>query len=58
VNANELRRWLKQHGCIFEEGTRHTVVRLGKRQTTIPRHPSRELKTGTVKSILKRLGLK
>jgi mRNA interferase HicA len=58
VTVSELKRWLKQRGCTFEEGTRHIIVRLGSRRTTLPRHPSREVATGTVKGILRKLGLK
>ena len=43
---------------MFEEGTRHTKVMLGKRASQIPRHPSTEIRTGTFQTILKQLGLK
>jgi mRNA interferase HicA len=53
----ELRRWLARQGCTFEERTKHTIVRLGKRQSLLPRHPGKDVKTGTYKAILKDLGL-
>jgi mRNA interferase HicA len=58
VTVSEFKRWLKKQGCTFQEGTRHTIVRLGNCRTTLPRHPSQEVATGTVNSILKKLGLK
>lgn len=58
VTASELRRWLKEHGCRFEDGTRHTFAILRNKVVTIPRHPSQEINTKTLHSILKRLGLR
>jgi mRNA interferase HicA len=58
VTVSELKRWLKGRGCFFVEQTRHTQVILGDRQTTLPRHPSQEIKKGTLQGILKDLGLK
>jgi mRNA interferase HicA len=58
VKASELRRWLKERGCTFEEGTRHTFAILGDKAVTIPRHPSQEINTKTLHSILKKLGLR
>ena len=58
VKASELKRWLEQQGCTFEQGTNHWIVRLGSRRTTIPRHPSQEIKSGTYHGILRQLDLK
>jgi mRNA interferase HicA len=58
MTASELKRWLKQRGCAFQEGAKHTKVILGSKATRMPRHPSAEVKTGTLNSILKELGLK
>jgi mRNA interferase HicA len=58
VKASELKRWLAKQGCKFQEGKRHTKVMLGNRRTLLPRHPSVEIKTGTLQGILKDLGLK
>ncbi len=58
VTASELKRWLKKQGCTFEEGTKHTKVILGAKATRMPRHPSQELKSGTLQAILKDLDLK
>jgi mRNA interferase HicA len=58
VKASELRRWLKKQGCTFIEETRHTRIILGKRISRMPRHPARDIKTGTLEAILKDLGLR
>jgi mRNA interferase HicA len=58
VTASELRRKLAKLGCTFMEGTNHTKVRLGNRTSMLPRHPSTEIKTGTLNGILKQLGIK
>ena len=42
----------------FEEGTSHWIVRFRDKMTTVPRHTSKEIKTGTYHSILRKLGLK
>jgi mRNA interferase HicA len=57
MTASELRRWLKKQGCTFEDGTKHTKVMFGTKVTRMPRHPSQELKTKTLRTILKELGL-
>lgn len=58
VKASELKRWLEHQGCTFEQGTNHWIVRLGSKRTTIPRHASQEIKSGTYHGILRQLGLK
>jgi len=58
MTASELRRWLKAQGCVFEDGKKHTKVILGGRLTFMPRHPKKEIKTGTLKAILRDLDLK
>jgi predicted RNA binding protein YcfA (HicA-like mRNA interferase family) len=57
VTASELKRWLKSQGCTFEERAKHTLVQRGTRISFIPRHPKKEIKPGTLKSILKALDL-
>jgi mRNA interferase HicA len=57
VTASELRRQLKAAGCTFDDGRKHTIVRLGNTRTMMPRHGSKEIKTGTYRAILKDLGL-
>jgi mRNA interferase HicA len=58
VTASELRRWLKKHGCSLVEESRHTRIVLGARVSRMPRHPSKDIKKGTLQSILRDLGLK
>jgi mRNA interferase HicA len=59
LTSAELRRWLEKQGCTFgtQKGS-HLKVYLGRERTILPMHPKRELKTGTVAGIKKRLGLK
>ncbi len=58
MNANQFRRYLAGQGCSFEEGKRHTIVRLGDKMAALPRHGgAKQLGTGLVNSILKDLGL-
>jgi mRNA interferase HicA len=57
VKASELRRWLRKKGCTFAEESRHTRITLGSKISRMPRHPAKEIKTGTLRSILKDLDL-
>jgi mRNA interferase HicA len=58
VKVSELRRWLKKQGCILVEESRHTRIVLGAKISRMPRHPAKEIKAGTLASILKDLGLR
>lgn len=59
MNSDQFRRQLAKEGCTFEEGKRHTIVRLNGKMSALPRHGgSKQLGTGLVNSILKDLGLK
>jgi mRNA interferase HicA len=62
MNSNQLKAWLRQHGCTFETkpgGSGHLIVRLGSRKTDLPVHGGgKELGTGLVNKIKKDLGLK
>jgi mRNA interferase HicA len=57
VTASELKRKLAKAGCTFEQGTRHTKVLFQGRASYLPRHASAEIKTGTLRAILKQLGI-
>lgn len=58
MNANQFRRYLAKRGCSFEEGKRHTIVRLGDNMAALPRHGgSKQLGTGLINRIVKDLGL-
>jgi mRNA interferase HicA len=62
MNANELKRWLRDRGCTFEThkgGSGHITVRHDGRKSQLPMHGGkRELGTGLVNKIKKDLGLK
>lgn len=58
MNASQFRRYLATRGCRFEEGKRHTIVRLGEKMAALPRHGgSKQLGTGLINAIKKDLGL-
>jgi mRNA interferase HicA len=57
VKASELKRWLKRQGCAFFEESRHTRIVLGSRISRMPRHPAKDIKAGTLRAILRDLGL-
>lgn len=58
MNASQFRRYLAKRGCTFEEGKRHTIVRLGDKMAALPRHGgSKQLGTGLIEAIKKDLGL-
>ena len=61
MNCNELKRWLKKQGCIFDTARgkgSHITVKLGSKVTVIPTHGQKELPKGTIEAIKKQLGLK
>ena len=58
MTASELKRKPTKLGCTFEQGTKHLVVYYRGERTLMPRHPSKEIKTGTYRAILKILGIK
>ena len=61
MNSQQLRRWLKKHGCTFHThkgGSGHLTVRRETRTTQLPMHGSRkQLGTKLVAKIKKDLGL-
>jgi mRNA interferase HicA len=58
VTASELKRKLAKAGCTFVDGKKHLAVYHKGKWSLMPRHPAKEIKKGTVESILKALGLK
>jgi len=58
MTAGELKRKLAKLGCTFEQAARHLVVSYQGKRSLLPRHPGREIKTGTYRGILKQLGIK
>jgi mRNA interferase HicA len=58
MKSSEFKRWLAGQGATFTSGHgSHLIVRLNGKSSVLPMH-SKELKTGTVQSIKKDLGLK
>jgi mRNA interferase HicA len=57
VTASELRRKLAKAGCTFEDRKKHTRVFFLGRESHMPRHPSKEIKKGTLQGILRQLGI-
>ena len=59
MTSSEMKRWLAKMGATFQSGKgSHFHVMLGGKISTLPMHPSKELKKGTVEGIKKDLGLK
>ncbi|QHI99259.1 addiction module toxin, HicA family [Xylophilus rhododendri] len=58
MKISEFKRWLEAEGVRIENGTRHWRLYFRGHCSTLPRHPSQELKEGTRRAILKQLGMK
>jgi mRNA interferase HicA len=58
VTASELKRKLARAGCTFVDARKHLAIYYQGKCTIMPRHPAKEIKKGTVQSILKSLGIK
>jgi mRNA interferase HicA len=58
LKSSEFKRWLADQGAIFQPGKgSHLKVTLNGKQSVLPMH-NKELGTGLVQGIRKRLGLK
>ncbi|MBE2895584.1 type II toxin-antitoxin system HicA family toxin [Pasteurellaceae bacterium HPA106] len=57
MKQSEFLRWLKAQGVEVKEGGNHIKLYLSGKQSVMPRQPSKEIKTGTMKAIKKQLGL-
>jgi mRNA interferase HicA len=57
MKASELRRKLANAGCTFVDGKKHLIIYYKDNRSLMPRHPAKEVKTGTVQGILKKLGI-
>ncbi|MFC5605932.1 type II toxin-antitoxin system HicA family toxin [Variovorax soli] len=57
MKISEFKRWLESQGVEVTNGTNHWKLRYQGKFSTLPRHPSQELKEGTRRAILKQLGL-
>ncbi|MDH2999498.1 mRNA interferase [Chelonobacter oris] len=58
MKQSEFLRWLIAQGVEKKEGANHIKLYFNGKQSVLPRHPSKELATGTVKAVKKQLGLK
>lgn len=58
MKVSEFKRWLEQQGVRIENGTNHWKLYANGKQSTLPRHPSKELNENLRKAILKQLGMK
>lgn len=58
MKISEFKRWLESQGVRIENGANHWKLYHLDKQSTLPRHPSKELKEGTRRAILKQLGIK
>ena len=57
LKASELRRKLAKVGCTFVDSKKHLIIYYKGNRSLMPRHPAKEVKTGTVEGILKKLGI-
>jgi mRNA interferase HicA len=57
MKTSEFKRFLASKGAKFIEGTKHTKVYLGSKQTTLPRH-AKEIGEGLRRSIMRQLNIK
>lgn len=56
MKLSEFARWLKAQGVTFKEGSKHTKLYYGTKQSHLPRHAA-EIKEPLRKAIIKQLGL-
>ena len=58
MKTSELIKLLKASGCrVLRNGSNHDIwLAPNGNKIMVPRHPSKEVPTGTAKSILKRVG--
>lgn len=57
MKQSEFRRWLKAQGVEIKDGKKHLKLYYQGRQSTMPRHPGKEIHEGLRKAIIKQLGL-
>ncbi len=58
MKQSEFRRWLEAQGVEVKQGSKHMKLYYKGKQSTLPRHPSQEIKKGLEHAIKKQLGLK
>ncbi|MDE0525313.1 MAG: type II toxin-antitoxin system HicA family toxin [Thaumarchaeota archaeon] len=52
VTHREMIKYLQRKGFSMHEGKKHTICYKGNRKTMVPRHGNKELRPGTLKTIL------
>lgn len=57
MKQSEFRRWLEAQGVEVKDGTNHLKLYRQGRQSTMPRHPGKEIHEKLRKAIIKQLGL-
>ncbi len=57
MKQSEFLRWLKKQGVTTAQGKKHLKLYYKDKISHLPRHPSKELPTGTVEGVKKQLGL-
>ncbi len=58
MKQSEFLKWLIAQGVTVEDGKKHLKLYYNGNQSTLPRHPSKELKTGLVNGVKKQLAIK
>lgn len=58
VKQGEFVRWLVDRGAEVKHGAKHLKVYYHGKQTTVPRHPGKEIDKRLVQAIKKQLNLK
>ena len=57
MKQSEFRRWLESQGVVAKDGANHLKLYRNGRQSTMPRHPGKEIHETLRKAIIKQLGL-
>ncbi|WP_295405451.1 type II toxin-antitoxin system HicA family toxin [uncultured Thiocystis sp.] len=57
MKQREFRRWLESQGVVTKDGANHLKLYRQGRQSTMPRHPGKEIHEQLRKAIIKQLGL-
>ncbi|MDX2113928.1 MAG: type II toxin-antitoxin system HicA family toxin [Alphaproteobacteria bacterium] len=61
MRYSEFRKWLKDHGCTFDESRGkggHITIYFWDKKTVMPFHGNKEIGKGLVHAIKKQLGMK
>lgn len=58
MKQSEFLRWLIGQGVETKQGANHIKLYFNGKQSAMPRHPSKEIPTGTQQAIKRQLGLK